>query len=87
MANRKFLFKKRALNKKTAVQTVKFVIAVLVFCEVPQAALFTDGNGVDGETCRFIPYAVIMVPAFPLMASFTRSMEVIMTFPEGTFSK
>lgn len=32
-------------------------------------------------------YAVITVPAFPCSASLTKSSEVIITFPSGTFSK
>ena len=61
------------------IQLFRFSMRIRLFCQIASV-------GLSRRLCFWF-YAVITVPAFPLIASATKSREVISTLPSGTASR
>lgn len=61
------------------IQLFRFSMLIRLFCQIASV-------GLSRRLCFWF-YAVITVPAFPLIASATKSREVISTLPSGTASR
>lgn len=70
---------KKQLRYFLFIQLFRFSMRIRLFCQIASV-------GLSRRLCFWF-YAVITVPAFPLIASATKSREVISTLPSGTASR